>query len=172
MSAIAKKQVCKSLPRGYALSHVLDQSVELAKKIGKSRYKVFLEKCNYGNQDIAVDGLDFWNLGSFAISPINQIETLIAIYEENLPFSPRSFEILKDIMVMEKTKHYTIRAKTGWTNVAGQNIGWWIGYIEKGQSVYFFATRLINDQSESHPEFGPCRIKITKSVLAQLGILD
>jgi len=73
--------------------------IELAKKVGKDQYRDFLSRCHYGNGEISIDDPDFWNFGNFAVTPVNQVETLIGVYEETLPFSTRSFKILKDIMV-------------------------------------------------------------------------
>ena len=146
--------------------------VELAKRIGKEKYREYLTQSNYGNIDLSVLGHDFWNFGDFAISPVNQIQTLIGVYEETLPFSNRSFRILKDIMVVEQNEYHTLRAKTGWTRVEGKNIGWWVGYVEKQENVYFFATRLINDRSDNNKEFGNCRKTITMEILRDLEIVD
>lgn len=146
--------------------------VELAKKIGKERYKDFLTKSHYGNVDVSIDDPDFWNFGKFAISPANQIEVLIGVYEETLPFSKRSFKILKDMMIQEQTNSYVLRAKTGWTRDGGKDTGWWVGYIEQEGNVYFFATRLIKDREVHNPNFGNCRKDITKSILRQLDIID
>jgi len=146
--------------------------VELAKRIGKEKYKKYLTQSNYGNVDLSVPGYDFWNFGDFAISPANQIETLIGVYEETLPFSANSFRILKDIMIVEQRDDYVLRAKTGWTRVEGKNIGWWVGYVEKKDNVYFFATRLINDRSDNNQNFGECRKTITRDILRQLNIVN
>jgi beta-lactamase class D len=146
--------------------------VELAKKIGKARYKDLLAKSNYGNADVSINDPDFWNFGNFAISPANQIEILIGVYEETLPFSKRSFAILKEIMKEEQTDIYTLRAKTGWTRDGGKDTGWWVGYIEKDDNLYFFATRLIKDRNSLNPNFGPCRKDITTSVLRQLNVIQ
>lgn len=145
--------------------------IELAKRIGKDRYKDFLTKIDYGNVDLSIDDPDFWNFGGFAISPANQIEVLTGIYEETLPFSKSSFKTLKDMMVVEQTANYTIRAKTGWTRDGGKDTGWWVGYIEKNDHVYFFATRLIKARSEANPNFGRCRKEITKAIFRELGVL-
>lgn len=145
--------------------------VELAKKIGKPRYKKYLSKARYGNGDLSIEEADFWNFGNFAITPYNQIEILISIYEETLPFSKRGFQILKNIMLVEQNENYTLRAKTGWTRDKGKDTGWWVGYIEKGNEVYFFATRLIKDRKEKASNFGKCRIEITKNILRALDIL-
>ncbi|MCG8332264.1 MAG: penicillin binding protein transpeptidase domain-containing protein [Chitinophagales bacterium] len=146
--------------------------IELAKKIGKDTYKEFLTKCNYGNVDLSIDDDDFWNFGNFAISPLNQIEILIGVYEETLPFSKEHFSTLKAIMIEEQTDTYTIRAKTGWTRDGGKDTGWWVGYVEREEGLYFFATRLIKDRSISTPDFGKCRKKITKAILKQMKIIE
>jgi beta-lactamase class D len=149
--------------------------VVLAGRVGKQRYKHYLTKCQYGNVDLSQSGDDFWNFGKFAISPKNQIDILKGVYEETLPFSKRSFRILKKIMVAEKGKDYVLRAKTGWTRDGGKDTGWWIGYVIKGKGkakqVYFFATRLIKSRTEKNKNFGRCRKTITRQILKQLQIL-
>lgn len=145
--------------------------IELAKKIGKDNYRHYLKACNYGNQNISEQEDDFWNFGEFGISPINQVSFLRNLHKGNLPFSKRNIEIVKNVMTTEHTSHYTIKAKTGWTRDGGINTGWWVGYIETKQGVYFFATRLLQDRTLNSPNFGTCRKEITKSVFKDLNIL-
>jgi len=145
--------------------------VELAKRIGEGRYRSFLSQIGYGNVDLSIDDPDFWNFGNFAISPTNQISVLIGIYEETLPFSKQSYKTLKEMMIEEATDGFVIRAKTGWTREGGKDTGWWVGYIEKTNNVYFFATRLIKDLNEPNSNFGSCRKDITKKICKELGIL-
>ncbi len=146
--------------------------IELAKKIGKERYLYYLKLCQYGNLNLSQKDADFWNFGAFAISPVNQMEFLIKVYEEKLPFSKRNIEILKKVMITEKTDTYTIRSKTGWTRVSGNDIGWWIGYVERSNNVYFFATRIIKKRSTINKNFGQCRKDITKNILRQLKAIE
>ncbi len=146
--------------------------VELAKKIGKEKYKAYLTACDYGNVDLSIDDPDFWNFGNFAISPANQIKILIGVFEETLPFKKESFGILKEMMIVEKTASFTMRAKTGWTRDGGKDTGWWIGYVEKKDNVFFFATRLIKDREVSNKNFGKCRKQITRAILKQMNVFD
>jgi beta-lactamase class D len=145
--------------------------IELAKKIGKANYKKYLTLCNYGNLDLSQTDADFWNFGAFGISPINQVEFLKRLYEENLPFSKRNIEIVKKVMTTEQNDAYTIYSKTGWTRENGINTGWWTGYIVNKSGTYFFATRLIQDRKFNTSNFGNCRKDITKSVFKDLNIL-
>jgi beta-lactamase class D len=145
--------------------------IELARKIGMKNYTKYLKVCRYGNVDLSEKGTDFWNFGSFGISPQNQVAFLKAIYEEKLPFSKRNYEILKKVMITEKSNDYTIRAKTGWTRYGGIDSGWWVGYVESREDTYFFATRISKKRSESNPSFGQCRKTITKTILKQINAI-
>lgn len=146
--------------------------VELAKKIGKETYRQYLTDCQYGNVDLSVDDDDFWNFGHFTISPANQIEILKGVYEETLPFSNAHFNILKQMMLNEQTDTYNVYAKTGWTRYQEKDTGWWVGYIERSDNVYFFATRLIQNRKTKNPNFGECRKEITRAVLKQMNIIE
>ncbi len=146
--------------------------VEQAKKIGKEKYHQYLVAADYGNGDLSIQDPDFWNFGGFGVTPVNQIETLIGVYEETLPFRPETFTVLKDLMVEEQTEHYTLRAKTGWTRDGGMNTGWWVGYFEMADNVWFFATRLHRQLGQDGPDFGNCRKEITRRVLGDLIPLD
>lgn len=146
--------------------------IELAKKIGKDNYKNYLTRCNYGNCNLTQPDDDFWNFGNFAISPINQVEFIRNLYEEKLPFSKRNIEIVKRVMITEQDLNYTIRAKTGWTRENDINTGWWVGYVENKDGVYFFATRLLQDRKFNRDDFGRCRKDITKEVFRCLKIIE
>lgn len=145
--------------------------IELAKKIGKEKYKTYLSACNYGNLNLSEKNDDFWNIGNFAISPINQVEFIKNLYEEKLPFSKRNIEIVQKVMITEETESYTIRAKTGWTRENNTNTGWWVGYLEANNNTYFFATLLLQNRNNNRDDFGSCRKEITKKIFSDLGFL-
>ena len=146
--------------------------IELAKKIGRDRYRQYLSKCRYGNGNLSEKGVDFWNFGSFAISPKNQVTFLKALYDESLSFSKRNMTVVKRMMINDTTNGYVLRAKTGWTRDGGLDVGWWVGYVEKQGSPYFFATRLVKDRKTVNSNFGNCRKTITKDILHQLDVID
>lgn len=141
---------------------------EVAHRIKRDKYIDILDKCNYGNGILTEKGIDFWNYGDFAISQSNQIEFLIKLYENNLPFSETTLSTIKDIMISEVTENKILRGKTGWTRHKGKDIGWWVGYLETGDNVYFFATRLIKNIEDKNPHFLSARKNITNSILSQI----
>lgn len=145
--------------------------IELAKKIGRAAYIKYLTACKYGNLDLSEKNEDFWNMGSFAISPINQVAFIKKLHEEKLPFSKRNMAIVKKVMVTEETESHIIRAKTGWTRENNTNTGWWVGYMEANNNTYYFATLLLQDRKLKRDDFGNCRKEITKKIFSDLGFL-
>ncbi len=146
--------------------------LELAKKIGREKYEFYLKKCGYGNLDFSEKGIDFWNRGKFAITPIEQIIFLKNLYEGKLPFSKRTIDLVKKIMITESGKEYIIRAKTGMGILTDQTIGWWVGYVEKKDNVYFFATRIRINSTTFSTTFAQNRKTLTKDILKQLNITE
>jgi len=111
--------------------------IEIAKKIDRAQYEHYLRLSGYGNLDLSEKGDDFWNFGAMKISPENQIDFLRRVFEHKTPFSDRNLAILKKVMTTEQTDEYIIRSKTGWTRINGQDIGWWVGYVERENNTYF-----------------------------------
>lgn len=142
---------------------------ELARRIGAERMQQYLDKAGYGNRNIS-GGIDqFWLNGGLRITPMQQVDLLKRLYKNQLPFSQRTMDIVKSIMITEQTEQYTLRAKTGWAYLDQEDIGWYVGYLEKNNNVYFFAT-LIESKDKSNQQFAKSRIEITKSILKDLGL--
>ncbi len=142
--------------------------VRMAERIGRDKYYQYLKKCKYGNLNFSEKGTDFWNYGDFGISPKNQIEFLIQLYKNKLPFSQKTIDTVKEIMISENANGVIFRDKTGWTNKDGIDIGWWVGYVETPSDVFFFATRIQKGVNEINPNFSKARKEITKAILKDL----
>ncbi len=140
---------------------------EIARRIGEEKMQELVNLNTYGNQNIS-GGIDlFWLEGGFRISPDEQIEFLKKLYLNQVKFSKRTVDIVKKIMIYEETDEYTLRAKTGWGIRFENQVGWFVGYIERDDNVYFFATNL----ESKKPEQGfVSRIEITKNILHALGL--
>ena len=142
---------------------------ELALRVGEQRMKKYVTAFNYGNQNVSGGIDEFWLNGKLQISTDEEVEFLKAFYAERLPISKRSIEIVKDILILEKTPAFTLSGKTGGGSVAeGKYIGWFVGYLETDGNVYFFAT---NIEGSNFPEIREKRIDVTKQILMHLGYL-
>jgi beta-lactamase class D len=143
---------------------------ELARRVGGAKEKYWLDKVHYGNADTS-GGIDtFWLTGKLRITPEQQIDFLKRFYKNQLPFSRRSMDIVKKIMVAEETQKYVLRAKTGWSEQDSLSIGWYVGYVETDINVYFFAT-CIQSRNPDNTDFAKARIEITRNILKELKIL-
>jgi beta-lactamase class D len=134
-----------------------------AKEIGDARYKHYLDVFEYANQKTGLDVETFWLDGDLRVSPRDQIHFLRKVYFEQLPVKSRNIKTLKEIMLADETLAYKLRAKTGWK---GEN-GWYVGYVEAGDKVWFFAHHMIvNDKGDL-----PLRRKLVMDALKLKGII-
>jgi len=140
---------------------------ELARRVGGQQMKYWMDKANYGNAD-TTGGIDqFWLTGELRITPAQQIDFLKRLYNNELPFSQRSVDIVKDIMIMKDTLDYVIRAKTGWGIIDHTNTGWYVGYLETKGKVYYFANCI--QSAKPNPEsFIAARKEIVYRILDDL----
>lgn len=142
----------------------------LARRVGYERMQKFVSKSNYGNKNIGTkDEIDkFWLEGKLRITPQEQIQFLSRLNKNDLPFSKRSLSIVKNIIIVEQTPNYTLRAKTGWVRgTLTPEIGWYVGYLEQGKNIYIFATN-IDIRNKNDPA---ARIEVTRRCLKDLGLL-
>lgn len=140
---------------------------EIARRVGQKRMQHFMDTIGYGNRNIGDKIDEFWLSGKMRITPVQQIDFLKRLYHNNLPFSQRSIDIVKDIMITEKTNKYILRSKTGWSDNGIIGNGWWIGYIERDNNVYFF----VNNMDINKPEDAAGRIEISKNILRSMNLV-
>jgi len=143
---------------------------ELARRVGAARMQQFIDRVGYGNRDIS-GGIDsFWLDGGMKISPREQVDLLARLVREELPFSSRSMAIVKEMMVSEQAAAHTLYSKTGWAQLPdAENVGWWVGWLERESGVHVFATVLEARAPDS--TFGPSREALTRRILEMLELL-
>ena len=140
---------------------------EIARRTGKAAMREELERLDYGNRDIS-GGIDhFWLQGGLRISAREQVEFLYKLAEGRLPLTQRSQRLVRQALVVEKTRDYTLYAKTG-TSGGRDAVAWCVGWIErKGRPVAIFA---MNYAPQPGGRFED-RFEIARAILAEAGIL-
>lgn len=108
--------------------------VNTAEKIGPKTMQAYLDKIDYGNKDMSDNGA-FWLNASLEVSVLEQLDLLIKLYNNQLPFSVADQEYVKSLLLQEKKGNRSLYGKTG----GGDHNGWFIGYVE---------TRLENNEKE------------------------
>lgn len=145
---------------------------EVARNIGAERMNQWLKKLDYGTMQVTKDNIDvFWLEGESTISQQLQIRFLVHLYYSQLPIQTSTERIIKSIMLQEENDDYSLSGKTGWAIRDGNNIGWFVGWIETKGKVYFFAT-LVFPEMEFNMDFFPVMRKdITLKAMKTLGLL-
>ncbi|MCW8804544.1 MAG: class D beta-lactamase, partial [Ignavibacteriaceae bacterium] len=143
---------------------------DLARRIGGEQMKYWLDKANYGNADTS-GGIDrFWLRGGLRITPEQQIDFLKRLHNKQLPFSQKTIDIVKNIMIAEETSGYVVSAKTGWGEQDNKEIGWYVGYLEKDDDVYYFANCIQTIDTENK-DFARARIELVYLILDKLKLI-
>lgn len=140
----------------------------VSRRLDRKTMQQYYDTANYGNRSTEGFGEAYWVSGPLRITPREQIEFLVRLYRNRVPFSPQVNDVVKDIMIDEKTARYTIRAKTGWSDAFNPQVGWWIGWVERSGKAYFFAIEIdIKTDADA-----PKRKSIAREVLREMGIID
>lgn len=145
---------------------------EIARTIGAKRMNEHLAAFEYGDMKVDSTNIDlFWLEGDSKISQFQQIAFLKKLYESELPLTERSETIIKRMIVIEENDAYKLSGKTGWSIRDGNNIGWFVGYIESQNQTYFFATN-IEPKSEFDMDLFPMiRKEVTHKALKAMNIM-
>ena len=156
--------------RSAILYSVVPYYQELARRVGEEKMQYYLDKTGYGNNDIS-GGIDhFWLGSSLKISPDEEVEFLVRLYENKVPFSQRTIDIVKDIIPKDEKETYVLHWKTGAAELNDTDkVGWFVGYVESNNDVYFFALNILGS------DFGkimPARRSICEAVLKELKIIQ
>jgi beta-lactamase class D len=117
---------------------------ELARRIGLERMREGVRRLGYGNMEIGSVVDRFWLDGPLAISAVEQVEFLHSLADERLPVKKEATTGAKEITLVEKTGAYQLHAKTGWywPNEGGQQVGWWVGWVERDGKTFPFALNI------------------------------
>ncbi|MBS0357811.1 MAG: class D beta-lactamase [Proteobacteria bacterium] len=157
--------VCKSPhnPRTWIRDSCVWYSQVLTQKLGKEKFKAYVSKFNYGNQNISGDkgkdnGLtNAWLSSSLEISPEEQTIFLQKLINNKLSVSKESYAMTKKILFREELPGgWKLYGKTG----NGQQLspdktkkldlqhGWFVGWIEKNGRIIVFANHIVDDKKQ------------------------
>lgn len=96
------------------------------------------------------------------------MEFLKKLYNEELPFSKRSMEIVKDILSAEQYGKAVMKFKTGTGLSSDHFIAWLVGYVENADAVYVFA---FNIDGKDFDDASNLRNSIPREIMKEMGIL-
>lgn len=145
---------------------------DIARRAGGATLKHWLDTVGYGNADTS-GGFDrCWLAGGLRITPRQQVDFLERLQRNDLPFSQRTMDIVKEISLQEDTLGYALHGKTGWALGGDGSTGWFVGWVEKADSTgpFIFANRVRTPDTLSNT-FGPSRRAISLEVLRRVKVM-
>jgi len=139
---------------------------ELARRVGLERYREWLARLGYGNQDPGAVVDRFWLDGPLRISAVEQAKFLARLALGKLDASERAQAIVRDIVRLESRGGAVLYGKTGWQFSREPQLGWWVGWVERDGKVFTFALNIDMAGEADVPK----RTAIGKALLAKLGV--
>jgi beta-lactamase class D len=140
---------------------------ELARRIGLQRMREALVRLRYGNQQIGTNVTTFWLRGPLAISAVEQTRFLSALAHRTLPFPAQAQRQVAEITWVDSGPGWSLHAKTGWQNAPGAGVGWWVGWVKRGNQITPFALNIAMAGAADAPK----REQLGRSSLQALGIV-
>ena len=125
---------------------------ELARRIGLQRMHTALQQLHYGNEQIGDNVTTFWLRGPLEISAVEQVRFLLGLAQRNLPFPLQAQQQVAEITRIDGGPGWSLHAKTGWQNAPGAGVGWWVGWVKRGDEVTPFALNITMAGSADAPK--------------------
>lgn len=127
----------------------------------------FLKDIQYGNQVMSHDLEMYWSDTSLKISPFEQVLLLQQFHQNTFSFSYRHIQAVKDAIFLSSNEYGSLYGKTGTGRIDGIDAnGWFIGYVETSDNVYYFATYIQGKDNAT----GSRAAQISLSILDDLNI--
>lgn len=141
---------------------------EIARRVGLERYRHWLERLDYGNRQTGAALERFWLDGPLEISALEQVRFVAALAQQRLPVSGRTQGIVRDILRLEAHDDgRVLYGKTGWRFSDPPQLGWWTGWVERGEQRFVFALNIDMASSADAPK----RVALGRRLLSALGVL-
>lgn len=145
---------------------------EIDKQIGETAIQDYIRKIGYGNEMVNATLSPYWMQGALKISPVEQVELLTALHNNQFDFAPENIDAVKNSMCLFSSENFSSKGnnfygKTGTGRVDGQDVnGWFVGLLETADNTYFFAANIQAAENAT----GSKASEISLSILSHMGI--
>ena len=140
---------------------------EIDKQIGGAAIQDYIRKIGYGNEIVNANLSSYWMQGTLKISPVEQVELLTALHNNQFDFAPENINAVKNSICLFSSEDKNFYGKTGTGRVDGQDVnGWFVGLLETAGNTYFFATNIQAAENAT----GSKASEISLSILSHMGI--
>ena len=168
-----KPRVRAAWERDHTLASGMRESVvwmfqEVARRTGREKMREGLERLEYGNRDMR-GGIDlFWLQGALRVSAMEQVQFLRRLAEGSLAATQRAQRLVRDALVVERTRRHTLYAKTGSSGATKNSVWWWVGWVERnGRTTAVFAMNFAPARTSRRED----RVEMGRAILLEAGVL-
>jgi beta-lactamase class D len=155
----------RSARRDHTLGSSLRHSVlwyfqRIAQRLGAEREQAYLQKFGFGNMDSSSSLTSFWVGGSLQVTPEEQLQFWLKLYQNQLPVASSAATTVKTLIVQPRGvvvnaagEHpfdapwpagTIVSTKTGSaTDRSGRAARWLIGHIDRGGRQFIFVACVI-----------------------------
>ncbi len=142
---------------------------DIARKVGVERMDSMLQVLEFGDMHVTDSTLDiFWLVDGSVINQFEQISFLNQLVNRELMVKNRSMKIVQKMLLLEENNGARLYGKTGWALGDDYSNGWFVGFVEKEGSFYYFATNVSPNSNCSEDEFPSARTNATMKVLEMM----
>jgi beta-lactamase class D len=155
-------------------------SQHLTRELGMEKFQSYVDRFGYGNRDLSGnpgknDGLtQAWLVSSRRISPVEQAQFLQKFLHRDLGVSDQAYDMTLASMPEFAAGDWKVHGKTGSGNPykadgtadAEKQLGWFIGWADKGARKIVFVKMVIADQPGSGPMGPVAREQLLKELPA------
>lgn len=145
---------------------------ELARRIGESRMRRYVTAFDYGNADIGDRIDEFWLAGPLGISPDEQVAFLRRLYRDELPVQPRTADLVRQMLVLERGSAHELSGKTGTLSPRGDEprLGWFVGHVQGQAGRYVFALLVVTTPEDFQRRWSTQdRVRTARRILRDWG---
>ncbi|MDR1167171.1 MAG: class D beta-lactamase [Deltaproteobacteria bacterium] len=142
---------------------------ELARRVGLERMRAEVRRLDYGNGEVGVKVDSFWLEGPLRVSAVEQVLFISRLAKGELPLPKEAQACVREILWLESGPNWSLYAKTGMSTLESPGVGWWVGWLERGDKIYPFA---INIDIDDPNKDGPKRLTLARDALKLLGLME
>ena len=130
-------------PKSWMARSCIWYSKLLAIELGRETIEDYLAAFEYGNGDMSGGLTKAWVDSSLKVSPFEQVTFIQKVILGELPISNHASLMTKTILFREVLSGgWALYGKTGFSPVDDQQIGWFVGWIEKDHEFFPFAYQI------------------------------
>jgi beta-lactamase class D len=168
-----RPKVREAWERDHSLASGMRENVawmfqEIARRTGREQMREWVDRLGYGNADIK-GGIElFWLQGALRVSAIEQVDFLRKLSEGALAATQRCQRLVRESLVIERTRAYRLYAKSGACGIGKNAVWWWVGWVERrGRPAAVFAMNFTPARSTRAEH----RLRIARAILEEAGAL-